>query len=315
MRRAPTRCVALLTMLALSGLLSVAAPLQHSLMPPGTKITIQTADVIDSDGTNLNAEYHASLADPLMVGSVVVAPKGAPAMLRVVQLDQAGAVKGRVSLGIQLVAVTIDGRRRDVHTGQATIQSDSQGAKTAKRGLLGGILGATVGAIAGGSGGAAKGAAIGAAAGAGAAAISGVKVTVPKETRLSFTVVHPPLTVEGCVVRAGDCTRQKTASVTCELTVINQRADRTLTLVSGAIVDPAGVEQQATKMQLGRSKFSANIAQSDAVYHSPIPVKLQCGGITPDVTTLSSVRATFSVTGPGGDVRFDAVLRNIPIPR
>jgi len=157
-------------------------------IPANTVIAIRTLDPIDSDGSAVDAEYKASIDDPLVIGTVTVAPIGTPAFLRVVQVQQAGAVKGRAALAVRLSALEINGRRINVDTGDATIRSGSQGEKAGKAGAVGAIAGGILGGLLGGKAGAAGGAAAGAAVGVAAAAVSGQKVHVPAETRLSFTV-------------------------------------------------------------------------------------------------------------------------------
>ena len=159
-------------------------------IPSGTAISIRTIDAIDSESADLNREYAASLADPLVVTDVTIAPQGANCVLRVMDSKKAGKFKGRAALALGLVAITVNGRRVPVETGESVSQSGSQGAKTAKRGAIGAGIGAVIGGIAGGGKGAAIGAGSGAAVGAGSAALSGQRVKVPSETRLTFTLTQ-----------------------------------------------------------------------------------------------------------------------------
>ena len=162
------------------------------VIPANTVIAIRTIDRIDSDGSASDREYKATVDDSVVVGGVTMAPVGTPAFLRVVQVQQAGAVKGRASVSVRLSALEIDGRRVGVETGEATIRSGSQGKKATKAGVGGAVAGGILGGLLGGKGGAAQGAAAGAAVGVTAAAVSGQKVRVPAETRLSFTVAGSP---------------------------------------------------------------------------------------------------------------------------
>lgn len=162
-------------------------------IPAGTAIAIRTIDAIDSESADVNREYAASLADPLIVNDVTVAPQGANCVLRVVESKKAGKFKGRASLALALVAVTVNGRRVPVETGESVSQSGSQGKKTATRGAIGAGIGAVIGGVAAGGKGAAIGAGSGAAVGAGSAALSGQRVKVPSETRLTFTLVQPAI--------------------------------------------------------------------------------------------------------------------------
>jgi hypothetical protein len=161
-------------------------------IPVNTVIAIRTLDLIDSNGSASNRDYMATVDDSVVIAGVTVAPVGTPAFLRVVQIQQAGSVKGRATVSLRLSALEINGQRVTLETGDATIRSGSQGAKATKAGAGGAIVGGVLGGIFGGKGGAAQGAAAGAAVGVTAAAISGQKVHVPAETRLSFTVTSLP---------------------------------------------------------------------------------------------------------------------------
>lgn len=178
-------------MMLCGGVRAQDAARRVTTIPAGTEIAVRTIDPIDSEGADLNHEYAASLADPLVVNDVNIAPRGANAMLRVVEAKKAGKFKGRASLSLALVAVTIHDKTVPVETGATVSESGSQGSKTAKRGVIGGAAGAVIGGIVGGGKGAAIGAASGAAVGAGSAALSGQHVKVPAETRLTFTLAQP----------------------------------------------------------------------------------------------------------------------------
>jgi hypothetical protein len=180
----------LITLLAAISLLLPSMILAQSVIPvipAGTEVVVRTSEVIDSQNVDLNKEYVAVLDEPLIVGRQL-APKGAEAVLRVAQVRQAGAVKGRESLTLQLAAVTVEGNRIPVVTEGVKSESGSQGARTAKSAAGGAAVGAILGGIFGGAQGAAQGAAIGAGAGVGAAVVAGQRIQVPAETRLTFVL-------------------------------------------------------------------------------------------------------------------------------
>jgi hypothetical protein len=157
-------------------------------VPAGTRLVIRTQTAIDSDKADLGQEYGAGLADPLIIDGRTIAPRGAAAVLRIEQTASAGTMSGRASLTLKLTALQINGKRVAVETGEATVESGSQGKAVGKGGALGGVLGGAAGAMLGGAGGAVKGAAAGAAAGATIVAIKGQRVHVAAETRLVFTL-------------------------------------------------------------------------------------------------------------------------------
>src|SRR6185436_5279188 len=96
-------------------------------------------------------------------------------------------IRGRSSLTLQLVSVTVDGKKMLIESGDVAQYSGSRGARTAKSAAAVGVIGAIIGGIAGGG----KGAAIGGAAGAGAGAGAQIfldpqRVKVPSESKLTF---------------------------------------------------------------------------------------------------------------------------------
>ena len=158
----------------------------------GTEIRVRMIDAIDSEVNRVGQNFDASLDEPITIGNDVVAAKGAKAVVRLVDSQESGKIKGRTSLTLQLMSVMIDGKTVDINTSDVSQQSGSRGARTAKSAAAVGAVGAIIGGIAGGG----KGAAIGAAAGAGAGAGAQVlldpqKVKVPSETVLTFVTDRP----------------------------------------------------------------------------------------------------------------------------
>jgi hypothetical protein len=173
----------------LSALVSQSATRE---LPRGTEISVRLIDAIDSEVHRVGNEFQASLEAPLVLGSDVLAPKGARAVIRLVDTEESGKLTGRTSLSLQLVSVQIDGRQVELNTSDVAQTSASRGERTAKSAAAVGVLGAIIGGIAGGG----KGAAIGAAAGAGAGAGAQVlldpqRVKVPSETVLHFVLERP----------------------------------------------------------------------------------------------------------------------------
>lgn len=157
----------------------------------GTEIIVRLIDGVDSDVNRTGDEFRASLDEPITIGQDVIAPKGADATVRLVDTQESGKLRGRTSLTLQLVSVTVNGRQMQINSSDVAQYSGSRGARTAKSAATVGAVGAIIGAIAGGG----KGAAIGAAAGAGAGAGAQVlldpqKVKVPSETVLTFLTEH-----------------------------------------------------------------------------------------------------------------------------
>jgi hypothetical protein len=162
-------------------------------LPAGSSVSVRTITGLSTKTVKTGDPFEATLAKPLVVKGVVIAPKGAPVAGVVTESDSGGRVKGRASLGVDINAVeTADGQRVAIHT--TALQTEAKGTKkkdAAKIGIGAGI-GAAIGAIAGGG----TGAAIGAAAGGGGGTLlvlgtKGAPATIPSETLLNFTLSSP----------------------------------------------------------------------------------------------------------------------------
>jgi hypothetical protein len=161
-------------------------------IPTGTAITVRMIDKVDSAESRLGQTFRASVDEPVFVGDQTVIPRGADAMVKLVEDKQSGKFEGRTVLTLALTDITINGQTIDTTTADVSQASGSRGAKTAK--VVGGTtaLGAIIGALAGGGRGAAIGAASGAAVGGGVQVLTkGQQVKIPSETRLTFTLQQP----------------------------------------------------------------------------------------------------------------------------
>lgn len=161
-------------------------------IPTGTPITVRMIDAVDSNVARLGQTFRASVDEPVLVNDQVVIPRGADALVKLVEDKQSGKFEGRTVLTLALTDLTINGQTIDTTTADVTQASKSRGARTAK--VVGGTtaLGAIIGALAGGGRGAAIGAASGAAVGGGAQVLTkGQQVKIPSETRLNFTLQQP----------------------------------------------------------------------------------------------------------------------------
>lgn len=161
-------------------------------IPVGTAITVRMIEGVDSTQARLGQTFRASVDEPVLVGDQTVIPRGADAIVKLVQDQQSGKFEGRTVLTLVLTDITINGETINTTTSDVSQASGSRGARTAK--VVGGTtaLGAIIGALAGGGRGAAIGAASGAAVGGGAQVITkGQQVKIPSETRLTFTLQQP----------------------------------------------------------------------------------------------------------------------------
>ena len=158
-------------------------------IPAGTAFTIRMIDAVDSEKNRVGETFRASMDEPVLVNGKTVVPRGADAVVKLVDDKESGKLTGRAELTLYLVSVKVNDRVVDLNTQTVTQASEGRGSGTAKAAGGGAALGAIIGAIAGGG----KGAAIGAATGAGAGTAvrvltKGQQVRIPSETRLSFAL-------------------------------------------------------------------------------------------------------------------------------
>jgi hypothetical protein len=159
-----------------------------SLIPAGTVVTVRTIDRIDSDAAKAGETYRGSLDEALVVNGRTVAPAGADATIRVVRVEQSGAVTGSEEIALELDTIRGSNRLLTVQTSPAEVAAKSRSQQSAA--VIGGTaaVGAIIGAIAGGGKGAAIGAASGAGAGTAIQVIRGQRIRIEPESRLDFTI-------------------------------------------------------------------------------------------------------------------------------
>ena len=121
-----------------------------------------------------------------MIGGSVVIPRNAQVALQVVNVEQAGKMKGSDNITLKANTVSFGGLRYDIVTAYVETKGSGEGKKTARKVGGGAGLGAIVGGIAGGGAGAAIGAAAGAATGAIVASQGTEHLKLAAETRLQF---------------------------------------------------------------------------------------------------------------------------------
>jgi len=162
-------------------------------LPAGTNIVVRMIDGVDSDTSHVGQTYKASLDEAVKgPNGEILIPRGADAVVKLVDAKDSGKLTGRAELTLSLMSVKVDGRSVEINTQSVSRESSSRGERTAK--VAGGTaaVGAIIGAIAGGGKGAAVGAAAGGAAGAGAEVVTkGQRVKIPSETRLTFVLETP----------------------------------------------------------------------------------------------------------------------------
>lgn len=163
--------------------------------PAGSELQIRTSERIDSRDADEDETFSGVVERAVTDASGrVIIPESSHADLAIRRVSSGGAT-GSPELTIDVVAVTVDGRRYLVSTADLEVDSD-RGIGTNKRtaATIGGgaAVGSIIGAIAGGGKGAAIGVLVGAAGGAAAQVLTkGRDVRIPAETVLVFRLDRP----------------------------------------------------------------------------------------------------------------------------
>ncbi len=162
-------------------------------IPAGTLLSVRLAETLSSEKNQPGDTFPATLDQPLIVESLVLAERGARLEGRVLEVERAGRVRGLASMKIHLTCLhTSDGQVVEIHTEPFGVTAETSKADDAKKIGVGAAIGAAIGAIAGGGKGAAIGAGVGGAAGTGTVmATRGKPAVLANETRLSFRLREP----------------------------------------------------------------------------------------------------------------------------
>lgn len=165
-----------------------SAPEPHTVtLNAGTLIPVRLVDSLSLERNQAGDRFAATLDRELVADGFVIAERGARVEGKVVTAD-----RGAKTLGIELERVeTSDRQDVAIQTERFDKRSEpDRGQDVAKVGA-GAVIGAVIGGIAGGGKGAAIGAGVGGGAGAGAVVLSRKPVTLPSETRITFSLRAP----------------------------------------------------------------------------------------------------------------------------
>jgi hypothetical protein len=162
-----------------------AAVLFAGSFPAGTDVQIRLGQTISSNKAKSGDTWDGTLAKDIQVDGRTVAKQGDPVTGKVVNAKSSGRLSDPGELALQLTRINGE----EVTSNSVMRKGDSHTGRNAKSAGGGAGLGAIIGGIAGGGKGAAIGAGAGAAAGTAGAAATGKKdVTIPAETKLTFTL-------------------------------------------------------------------------------------------------------------------------------
>ena len=167
--------------------------MKATTLEPGTPLRVRTTNALSTASVRTGEVFAATLEDPIVDGTWVIATKGSTVRGVIANADPGGKVKGVASLAVRLTQIqTADGQNIDISTNAYGVQAQSSKKKDAKKVGIASGVGAAIGAIVGGG----KGAAIGAGAGAGAGTAAvvttrGNAAVIGSESVLTFELTEP----------------------------------------------------------------------------------------------------------------------------
>jgi BON domain len=162
------------------------------VVPSNSMMRVRMIDAVDSAVNHPGEIFHAALESPMAVDGTVVVPRGTDIYVRLASSKQAGRLKGKSELHLELLKMDFQGRSYSLYSSTYTASGTSKGKETAKKAGSGAALGAIIGAIAGGGAGAAIGAGVGAGTGVVLNSMTkGKQVKIPSEAMLDFQLEQP----------------------------------------------------------------------------------------------------------------------------
>ena len=173
--------------LAWSGHAAVASS-SGAFLREGTRFHVRLDESIDTRRNRPGDRFTATLAEPLVYGDRVVAPRGTRLQGHIMEARPSGRFKGRAILELSLDSMDLNGRSYAL---RSTAFRTSRGHKKHNWLWIGGGSGggALIGAAAAGGPAALIGAGAGAAAGTIGAAITGKRqIYLPAESRVTFVL-------------------------------------------------------------------------------------------------------------------------------
>jgi hypothetical protein len=166
----------------------------HSVtLTQGTILKVRILERLSSEKNHAGDTFLITLDEPLAADGFVIAERGAHGEGKVVEVQEAGRVKGLARLAVELTQFTSsDGQRVDIKTQTVEREGESSRKQDAAKIGIGAAIGAAAGAAASGGKGAGIGAAAGGAAGAGAVLLTrGKPAVIPSESKVTFRLDEP----------------------------------------------------------------------------------------------------------------------------
>ena len=161
-------------------------------VPSGALLRVRINQGLSSKRSQVGQTFDGTVLTDVTADGAVAIPRGAAVQGTVVAAKDAGTLKGRGELSLQLTRLTMGGQTYTLVSDTWVRDGRDKSLRTVNSAIGLGALGALIGAGAGGGAGAAIGAGVGAAAGVGASAASdGGKVIIPPEYVLNFHLAQP----------------------------------------------------------------------------------------------------------------------------
>lgn len=162
------------------------------VVPGGSMIRVRVNQGMDSRHTVPGTLFDGVVLNDVVANNEVAIPRGTAVQGRVVDAQNAGALKGKGELALQLTQISLGGQTYPVLSDEWTHEGADKTSQTVGNAVGLGAVGAMIGAVAGGGPGALLGAGIGGAAGVGTSAASRRgEAMVPPEAILTFHLAQP----------------------------------------------------------------------------------------------------------------------------
>lgn len=158
------------------------------LAPVGAPLLVRFIDPIDSREHKVGHRFAVQLETDFVHDGRVIAPKGTKLYGVLVDANQAGRLKGKTNLTLELKEIVLNDQTHPIVTSEYNLAgTKKEGKRTGLKVLGGAALGAIIK-----DDNRAEGALIGAGAGLGVAAITkGEQITVPAQTLIEFQLGAP----------------------------------------------------------------------------------------------------------------------------
>jgi BON domain-containing protein len=169
---------------------------QAVVVSSGAMLRVRVNEGMNSKYTAPGTIFDGVVINDVMAGGAVAIPRGTAVQGRVVDAQNAGSLKGKGELALQLTQITLGGQTYPITSDAWSHQGADKTGQTVGNAVGLGAFGAMIGAVAGGGPGALLGAGLGGVAGVGVSAASRRgEATVPAEAILTFHLTQQvPLT-------------------------------------------------------------------------------------------------------------------------